>query len=267
MDSFEQAFSDTEKAATSTVASAGDLVSLAKQLQKASREGNIAAIKRVQGRLDTALASLAQTVDNAVRSWPFQEGAEEQYLRDGYSAELRRIASERELDIHEQDQRLISHPSIVRILPGERAVRIDKKKVSSIRPSYLADVLLKNQKKPGRYQSAAFIESLYNVYSDIMKEESSDRGRLVNTGGRVVPLDRIYRLFTSLPGSSREYDRTDFARDLYILDTNGPKHTKRGAAVSFPSSTGTRRSTGLFSFVGPDGRDVEYYGLRFTEGG
>ena len=43
-----------------------------------------------------------------------------------------------------------------------------------------------------------------------------------------MPLDRIYRLFTSLPGSSREYDRTDFARDLYILDTNGPKRTKQG---------------------------------------
>ncbi len=48
MDSFEQAFSDTERAATSTLQSAAGLVSLAKQLQKAAKEGNIAAIKRVQ---------------------------------------------------------------------------------------------------------------------------------------------------------------------------------------------------------------------------
>ncbi len=267
MDSFEQAFSDTEKAAAATVASAGDLIKLAKQLQKASKEGNIAAMKRVQGRLDVTLASLGQTVANAVQSWPFRDDEEEQYLRDGYSNELRRIAAERELEFHERDGRLISHPSIVRILPGERAVRIDKKKISTIRPSYLADVLLKNQQKPGRYQSGIFLEALYNVYLDIVREEFPDRQRLVKTGGRVVPLDRIYRLFTSLPGSSREYDRTDFARDLYILESNGPKQTRNGAAVSFPSSTGTRRSKGLFSFVGPDGRDVEYYGLRFTEGG
>ena len=267
MDSFEQAFSDTEKAAAATVASAGDLIKLAKQLQKASKEGNIAAMKRVQGRLDDALGSLGQTVANAVRSWPFQDNEEEQYLRDGYSAELRRVALEHGLDIHERDDRLISHPSIVRILPGERAIRIDKKRISSIRPSYLTDLLLKNQQKPGRFQSGAFLESLYAVYSDIVSEERSDRHSLVKTGGRVVPLDRIYRLFTSLPGSSREYDRTDFARDLYILESNGPKRTRNGAAVSFPSSTGTRRSKGLFSFVGPDGRDVEYYGLRFTEGG
>lgn len=267
MDSFEQAFNDTEKAAAAAVASAGDLIRLAKQLQKASKEGNIAAMKRVQGRLDAAWGSLGQTVANAVQFWPFQDDEEEQYLRNGYSAELRRVALERGLEIHERDDRLISHPSILRVLPGERAIRIDKKRISSIRPSYLADILLKNQQKPGRYQSSTFLDALYNVYSDIVRDELSDRDRLVKTVGRVVPLDRIYRLFTSLPGSSREYDRTDFARDLYILDTNGPKRTKQGAAVSFPSSTGTRRSKGLFSFVGPDGGDVEYYGLRFTEGG
>lgn len=267
MNSFEQGFSDAEKAAAATVASAGDLIRLAKQLQKASKEGNIAAMKRTQGRLDAALTSLGQTVANAVQSWPFQDDEEEQYLRDGYSAEMRHVASERKLDIHERDDRLISHPSIVRILPGERAVAIDRKKVSTIRPSYLADILLTNQQKPNRYQSGPFLEALYNVYSDIVREELSDRDRLVQAGGRVVPLERIYRLFTSLPGSSREYDRTDFARDLYFLETNGPKQTKKGATVSFPSSTGTRRSKGLFSFVGPDGRDVEYYGLRFTEAG
>ncbi len=264
MDSFEQAFTDTEKAAAATVASAGDLIKLARQLQKASREGNIAAMKRVQDRLHVALGSLGQTVSNAVRSWPFRDDEEEQYLKDGYSAELRRVASERKLEIHERDDRLISHPSIVRILPGERSVRIDKKRISTIRPSYLAGVLLKNQQKPGRYRSEAFLEALYNVYSDIVLPEPD---RLLKTGGRVVPLDRIYRLLTSLPGSNREYDHTDFAKDLYIIETKGPRQTRKGAAISFPASTGTRRSKGLFSFVGPDGRDVEYYGLRFTEAG
>lgn len=264
MDSFEQAFSDTERAAKSTLDSAGELIRLVKQLQEASREGNLVAMKRTQGRLNDALGTLGQTVANAVQAWPFQEGEEEQYLRDGYSSELRRIASEQGLDMHEQDDRLISHPSVVRILPGDRAVRIDKKKVSSIRPSYLAKVLLEKQKKPSRYPSGAFLESLYAVYSDIVEEEGSDR--LVRTAGRVVRLERIYRLFTSLPGSNRDYDRTDFARDLYMLHTKGPERTKRGAAVSFPSSTGTRNPGGVFSFVGPDGRPVQYYGLRFTEG-
>ena len=265
MDSFERAFSDAEQAAAETVDSAGDVTKLARQLQKAAREGNIAAIRRLQGRLDAALGALGQTVANAVKSWPFQDEDEERYLRDGYCGELCQVASKQGLNIHERDGRLISHPSIVRILPGERSVKLDNKRISAIRPSYLTDLLLKNQRKPARFRAGAFLESLYNVYLDIVREERSDRQRLAQAAGRVVPLERIYRLFTSLPGSSREYDHTDFARDLYMLDTQGPKRTKQGAEVSFPASTGTRSSKGVFSFVGPDGRYVQYYGLRFAE--
>ena len=267
MDSFEQAFGDTERAAISTQKSATALVTLAKQLQKAAKEGNIAEIKRLQNRFNADLDGLRQEVANALKTWPFRDEEEEQYLNEQYTAELRRVAEMQGLAIQERDGRLISHPSVVRVLPGDRAVRIDKqKKAFTIRPSYLAGLLLANQKKPGLTQSQnrAFLESLYSVYSDIVREDNSGTGRMDFKGsGRVVPLDRIYRLSTSLPGISIEYDRTEFARRLYFLDSNGPKQTRRGAIVDFSSSTGTRSSKGLFSFVGPDGQDVTYYGIRF----
>ena len=263
---FEQAFGDTERAADSTLKSAADLMKQVRALKKAAHTGNIGEVKRSQDRLGEALDMLQQEVSNASSSWTLGEDVEERYLSDEYADELRRAADEIGLDIHERDGQLISYPSIVRILPGERAVRIDRKKVSTIRPSHLADLLLKNQKKTSGFSSNRFLESLYSVYSDIVSGESS--GRIVEGIGRVVPLARVYRLLTSLPGSSREYDRSDFARDLYVLDANGPHRTRKGAAVSFPSSTGTRRrSSDLFSFIGPDGQSVEYYGLRFTEGG
>ena len=135
MDGFERAFCDTESAADSILKSTTDMARLARQLQKAAKGGNITAIKKTQGQLDAALRVLDQVVTNAVRSWPFQDEEEEQYLKSGYTAELRRAASEQGLEIQERDGRLISHPSIVRILPGERAVRIDRKKIATIRPS------------------------------------------------------------------------------------------------------------------------------------
>ena len=83
----------------------------------------------------------------------------------------------------------------------------------------------------------------------------------------MVRLSKIYRLLTSLHGISRDYGRSDFARDLYLLDADGPRRTRRGAEVSFPSSTGTRTlSRDLFEFIGPDGHSVTYYGIRFIEG-
>ena len=266
MVNFEQGFRDAERAAATMLDSVGDLTKLARQLQKAAREGSIGNMKKAQEGLDGALASVSQATSNATQSWPFKDSDEERYFSDRYADELRRVASERGLTIHERDGRLVSHPSILRILPDARAVRIDKKRVSTIRPSYLASLLLENQKKAGRYDSARFLESLYNVYVEIVRDVSRD---LAGNGGigTVVSLDRIYRLFTSLPGSGREYDRTDFARDVYLLDVNGPRSTRKGATVSFPSSTGARSAKGLFTFVGPDGRDVAYYGIRFSRGG
>ena len=266
MVSFERAFNDTENAAAATLKAASALVLLARQMQRAAQDGNINGLKRAADRLNSSLGPLRQEVANALASWPFQDEEEEQYLKDNYAAELLNAAAEKGLQIHERDGRLISHPSILRVLPGERAVRIDKKKVSSIRPSRLAGILVENQKKRPRFRPDAFLEAVYKAYLLLIGEQS--QGRLIKERqvGSVLPLVRIHEVFTSLPGSSREYDLTDFARDIYFLEVGGTRQTKSGAQVSFPASTGTRSSRGTLSFVGPDGQVITYYGIQFSEG-
>lgn len=267
MTSFEQAFSDTECAAEAARKSAAKVVSQAKALVKAAQGGNIAGIKRGQQKLEEALSALRQEVANTSTCWPFKDEEEEKRrFKEGYIVELRSAAAEKRLDIYERDGNLISYPSILRLLPTECAVRVDRKKVSTVRPSYLADLLLKNQKKSSGFPPQRFLEALYFVYSDIVKDPSS--GLAQGGSGRVVLLARIYGLMTALPGASRDYDRSDFARDLYSLDSEGLRRTRNGASVSFPAATGTKLpSSNLFSFVGPDGRNVDYYGIRFSEDG
>ena len=265
MTSFERAFDDVEEAAASTLKSATDLVKLARELQKAAQGGNINAIKRVCSRLDPALGSLRQEVANATETWPFTDEEEENYLKEHYANELYHAAKEKKLSIHERDGRLISYPSIAQILPGDRAVKIDRKKVSTLRPSRLVEFLIERQKKPPRFRSDAFLEALYAMYLLISREQSSTR--LINGGyGPVVPLAEVYKAFTSLPGSKREYDNIDFARDIYSLEANGPSYTKKGARVSFPSSTGAKRARDTFQFVGPDEQLITYYGIQFSRG-
>ena len=263
MGRFEQAFDDAERAAASAIDSARHLIRLASQMQKAAKTGKVAAITRAQSGLGDALTMLTQEVKGALECWPFEQGEEERYLRDDYASELIAAAEAKGLEIFRSDTGLIAHPSIVRILPDKRAIRIDRKQNSSIRPSHLASVLLANQTKRSRFQSGAFLESLFKVYSDIVSGDSSDR--FVQVGGRVVRLDRIYKLLTALPGRTPKYESTDFARDLYNLEVNGPKRTRKGATVAFPASTGTKSSRGVFSFIGPDGQRINYYGLKFTE--
>ncbi len=266
MISFEQAFNDMEKSAASTVKSAAELTRLARALEKAAKDGNIAAAKRAQQGMNGALNALRQEVGNSLESWPFGDEEEQQYLSESFGQELRAVAAGKGLDIYERDGRMIAHPSVVRVLPGQRAVRIDRKQVSSIRPSRLTEILLDNQRKPARFRASQFLESLYQVYVEVTREEGSSR-MITGRQGRVVELERIYRLFTSLPGSAREYDRTDFTRDLYLLDRDGPRTTSRGLHVSFPASSGTRSTRGIFSFVAPDGQAVTYYGIQFSEVG
>lgn len=265
MASFEQAFSDMEKAAASTAKSAAELTKQARALEKAAKDGSIAGARRAQQSMAEAINALRQEVANAVESWPYGEDEEQQYLNEGYGQELRAVAAEKGLEIYERDGRMIAHPSIVRVLPSYRAVMIDKKRVSTIRPSRLADILLDNQRKPARFPAARFLESLYKVYAEITREEGPDR-MITGRQGRVVELERIYSMFTSQPGSYRDYSRTDFTRDLYLLDRDGPRVTSKGLRVSFPASTATRAGRGVFSFVGPDGQVFAYYGIQFSGG-
>ena len=161
MVSFEQAFNDMERAAASTAKAATDLTKLARALEKAAKDGNIAAAKRTQRSMSDAINALRQEVANSVESWPFGEEDEQQYLIDDYGQELRSVAAERGLDIYERDGRMIAHPSVLRVLPSARAVRIDKKQVSTIRPSRLTTILLDIQKKPPRFPAANFHSSTY----------------------------------------------------------------------------------------------------------
>ena len=266
MDGFEEAFDRTTEVADAAIKANQNLATQLRRLRKASLDGNITAVKREQGRLSETLGILTDAVGNASIAWPFAEDQEIEHLKDenGFAAELRRVAADKGLVIRERDGQLICHPFIVRVMPRDRAVRIDRKKVSTIRPSHLTDILIKAQKSPPRYRPQPFLEALYKAYQDQTKESS---GRPIGgTGDPVILLDNIYRAFTYRPGTNRDYSKTDFARDLYELDRSGVTTTRSGATVSFPASTGARSSRNLYTFVGPDGYEVRYYGIRFMEG-
>jgi len=265
MSTFEQAFADTERAAVSAVKAAANLLTVAKQMQKAAQEGNISNLRRAAERLTNAAAVARQEASNVAGAWPFSPETEEEYLRQSYETEVLSVANSEQLKMYHRDNRLICFPSVIRVLPSEKSVRIDRKKVPSIRPTRLVAVLKQNQQKPRRFRSEVFLESVYTVYKSLAVGNQPGMLAGADRVGRVVALSRIYGMFTSLPGSNREYDQTDFARDLYLLDTSGIRKARSGATVSFPASTGTRGQQGTFSFVSPEGEIVTYYGVQFTE--
>ena len=259
MREIERAFEHAEAAAESARKAAAGVVTRARAMAKAAQTGNVGALRRSQDDLGASAGALEEAVDAARSVWPWAAEDEEAYLANGYADELRAAAQDAGLTLHERDGYLVAYPSLVRILPGDRAVRVDRKNHRTLRPSFLARLLLKNQQKRSGFTSARFLETLWNVYEELQRGSPGDL-----VGGGVVPLARVYKLMTALPGASREYDRTDFARDIYTLDSEGPRATRRGRVVSFPASTGTRRRSDIFAFVAPNGENHEYYGIKFA---
>ena len=263
MSTFEEGFAATEQAADSVLQALGDVSRLARQLQRDAKAGNIAGIRRGTARLEESLGLIREQVGNAARAWPFAQEDEPAYLQNRYAAELQEVAGKNGLQLFERDGRLIAHPSVLRVLPGERAVRIDRRQSSAIRPTKIVADLAKLQRSPPRFRHQPFLESLYSAYLALAQSDTADRLQLGGVG-QVVRLDRIYNLFTGLPGARREYSQLDFARDLYSLESSGVNEVRSGARVTFPASTGTRNPRGTISFVGPNGEPVLYYGIQFT---
>lgn len=130
---FERGLEDVERAAGSATKAAQSLVALTKAAEKAAREGDLSALERVTSRLDAAVAAVRQEVVNARTAWPLAPDEVDRYLVSGYGAELLEAARTAGLAMSERDGRYVAFPSIVRMLPGDRAIKIDKKRVKSRR--------------------------------------------------------------------------------------------------------------------------------------
>lgn len=256
MNTFEESFADTERAASALEKSSSALLSAAKQLEKAAALGEIGALRRASERLSALLDTVSQDVLNARSAWPFGLGAEEEYLRNEFEGEFAEAARHAGLKILRVDQSLAVFPSVVRILPAERGARIDGRKIQTLRPSKLIDILKAKQSKRPKFSSDRFLEAVYGAYHLLVGGD-----RL----GDVVALAKVYQALTLLPGTSYDYEQSDFSRDLFLLDRSGLTVTKSGARLALPASTGTKGGKG-YSFASPDGEIVTFYGVRFTEG-
>jgi hypothetical protein len=255
MTSFEQAFADTERAADGVVSASSALLKTAKDLVKAARDGDIPKIRRTTERLGVAVQAVRQEVGNAQSAWPITPDEEEKALSESFSDELIEAANRQGLRVRRQDDRLVAYPSLLRVLPGRRAVEIDKKAVTAIRPSRLVAQLKANAEKKPSSVPERFIEVLYNAYRYVVGANHSAG----------VPLHEVYNVLTLMPDVKRDYTAADFGRDLFFLDRSGKTQTKAGIRLSFPTATGTKGGTKVFSFVAPDGEVVTYYGIRFQQ--
>ncbi|MGH8924482.1 MAG: hypothetical protein ACRDWA_07600 [Acidimicrobiia bacterium] len=253
----EEALAEAARAGAEVVAQAGKLAAAGKKAVKAAEGGDLKALRQALASLVDLGDRAGQAAVAAEEGWAFpSEDAEEVYLNNGYQQELLTVASEAQLGLYQLEGVLACFPSLVRIMPKERVVAIDRKPYRFIRPSHLVRHLKEIQTRPGKNNPTPFLESLYRAYAYSL---ASKKG-----SGRVASVAGIYRILTLLPIARKDYTQQEFARDLYLLEESGVQQTNSGATIRFHAATGTK-SGNMLRVIGRNGRERLYSSIEFVE--
>jgi hypothetical protein len=256
--SLEWALRQTEADAETSLKGAMAATMSLKRLRSVVHDGNLREVRSALAAAEQSVNALQQQMASTLNGWDFDEAS---YFGSGaYTHELLATAARMKLDIFEQDDRLYCYPSLVRVLPAERTILIDRTRERRLRPSIVIEHLRTLQDRPPRFRPNAFLEALFNAYRTLAPQHGS-RAR---SAAPVERLTRVYELLTLLPGQSREYSRQEFARDIYLLDRSGVTETRDGFVVTFPASTGTKSTSGVITAITEKGRERHYWGISFT---
>ncbi len=250
-DGLEAALAATE---TAVQAAQREAAAATKELRKAhaaAGTGSVRDLRRALAAATEAAQALAQAAKEAEASWSFDEV---EHLASGdYARELLAVAAQAGLAMVEDDDRLLCYPSLVRLLPTDAAIEIDKRRERRLRPSVVVAALAAAQARPPKGKPAALLESLLAAYELLAADRAEP----------VLRLDSLWSVLTMLPGAARDYSKPEFARDLYLLDQSGITTSKSGRTLRFHASSGTR-GAGVLTTVAKTGQQQRYWGASFS---
>ncbi|MGH2633417.1 MAG: hypothetical protein ACRDG3_08395, partial [Tepidiformaceae bacterium] len=240
----EEALAETEREARAAQRAAEVAVKAAKRAVAAAVTGDVNQMAKALADTRQAVGDLSLQLRNTNASWTFDAKA---YAETGALAEeLKSAATAEGLSIYEQDGRLFCYPALLRILPSEPGVEIDRKKLKSVRPSHIVRQLKVLRNRPQRFKPEQFLEVLFRAYEWARKSESGVMGRL-DGRGPVIELASLFELLTLFPDAQKDYGRAEFTRDIYMLDRSRVATTRAGSQLELSASTGTNGSaTKLF---------------------
>lgn len=196
--------------------------------RSAVKTGRAAEIPKGLAAIGQRIAEADAAAEDLAEQWNFDTAA---YLSDGrFLGDLKAAAREQGLSMVESDGRIYCFPLLLRIEPRDMAVKIGRRLERRIRPSELARLLVRAQKRPQRFREEQFLELLYRTWRRLV-----GAGWQGNRQGPVVALSDIHDTLTLLPGA--DYPSTEFARDLLLLDRKPALRTRDGCRFEFPAST------------------------------
>jgi len=255
MGELESALAATEEQVDAALKATAAVSRELKKAKTGAERGQLRDLRRALGAASILAEDAAKAATNAGTSFGFDEQA---HLESGsYAKELLEAAATQGVAMFEADERLLCYPSLIKVLPGDAAVEIDRRREKRLRPSVLVGLLATTQARPPRFRPEPFLESLESGY-DLVRSQKQQRD------GAVVRLVDVWGVLTLLPGQARDYTKAEFARDLYLLDSSGVATARSGRVLGWHASSGTRGS-GTLATVAKTGQQQLYWGISFTD--
>lgn len=250
----EAALAQAESDLESALRAGTTLTRELKRARHAAAQGNVRDLRRALQAAVGLAEELSAQVSASNSDYDVDEG--ELLASGAYAKELLTAAAERGVSIFEEDERLLCYPSIVRILAGDLALEVDRRRVRNLRPSVVVDQLSRAQQAGPRFRPEPFLASLLSAYDLVVAKQGK-------SPGAVVRLLDVYGVLTLLPGQARDYTKPEFARDLYLLDQTGVTAVgSSGRRLRWAASSGTRQA-GVLSTVAKSGQQQRYWGIAF----
>ncbi len=253
--SFEGALAATEEQAGATLRTAATVVRELRKAKAAAATGQSRELRRALEAAQGLAAQLAGAAAGLRAGFDFDE---QEHLASGsYTKELLAAAAAHGVDMFEEDERLLCYPSLVRVLPDQAALEIDRRRERRLRPSVVVGLLAAAQNRGPRFRPEPFLDSLRAAYELVV-------ARQAKKPDAVVRLVDVWAVLTLLPGQAKDYTKQEFARDLYLLDQSGVTVTSRSQRrLRWSASTGTK-GTGVLTTVARGGQQQRYWGISFS---
>lgn len=255
MGGLEAALEVTEERVDAALKATAAVTRELKKAKTGAERGQLRELRRALGAATDLVRDAALVAEGAGASFDFDD---QEHLESGsYAQELLEAAAAHDVAMFEADERLLCYPSLIKILPGDAAVEIDRRREKRLRPSVLVRLLAATQARPPRFQPKPFLESLERGY-DLVRSQKQERA------GAVVRLVDVWGVLTLLPGQQRDYTRPEFARDLYLLDSSSIATARSGRELRWHASSGTR-GAGTLVTVAQTGQQQLYWGISFMD--
>jgi hypothetical protein len=254
-DGLEAALAETAERVGAALRASAVVTRELKRAGAAAATGSVRDLRRALDAAAVASESLGTAAIDARASYQLDET---EHLASGaYTEELLAAAAAHGVAMFAEDERLLCYPSLIRMLPADAAIEIDRRREKRLRPTVVVQALAAAQNRPPRFKAEPFLESLARAYELLAAGQDKP--------DPVLRLDAVWGVLTLLPGQNRDYTRPDYARDLYLLDQSGVTTTKAGRSLRWHASSGTR-GAGVLTTVAKSGQQQRYWGVSFTTG-